>query len=156
MQQVRHRVDEDETRPDPPDRLIQRGRVNSEPEAWAGRTRVAIDLVLRRSHELQAASHRQGVAVIAPSRDPITSGRRIPGCLGPANGSLVSHYSASKLRCRAHSPMTAAVSESIPPEVSGTLGGMPTGWPFTSPWVHSRGDAQLVLHDRPVSASSRV
>src|SRR5215217_3281991 len=91
VEQVTHRVHEDQPRPPPSGRSLQLRGVDRDPEAWPAGPRIAVMLVLGLSHPLQASSQRQRIAVVTARGDAIATGDRIPGRLGPFDRAVVSH-----------------------------------------------------------------
>ncbi|AMS03850.1 hypothetical protein SEA_BAXTERFOX_40 [Gordonia phage BaxterFox] len=83
VEEVGHAVDEDRARLAPPFRLVERLRMDGQPEAWPGRAWIAVVLVLRGPHRLQALSEGLRVAVVAASGHPVAAGDRIPRRFGP-------------------------------------------------------------------------
>jgi hypothetical protein len=94
---VRHAVNKADPRLAPPERLGERVLVQRHAEPGPGGARVAVGLVFRLAHGLQALSQRQRIAVIAPRRDPVTPGRRIPRGFGPLDRRRGAHDPPSRL-----------------------------------------------------------
>ena len=92
MEQVTHRVHKDDAGLSPRSREVEDLGVERELEARARRARIAIFLVLPRTHRLEPLGESQRVAVVAPRRHTITSGRGVPGGLGPLDAASISHF----------------------------------------------------------------
>ena len=70
-----------------------------ESEAWSTRPRIAIELVLRRAHRLEPFRQRERVTMITPRGNAVTTGGRVPRCLGPLDRGFVSHVPSVGPRC---------------------------------------------------------
>lgn len=91
VEQVTHRVHEDHARSLPRVRHRERGRMHRHTEPRPAGARVAVALVLRRTHRLEPLRERQRVAVRAALGDAITTGRGVPGRFRPLDRRPVRH-----------------------------------------------------------------
>lgn len=83
VEEIAHRVDEDQPRRSP---AVGRGQcvlVQGQGEAGPAGLRVAVVLVLGQPHRLEAAGERQRVTVVAPRRHSVAPRGGIPGRVGP-------------------------------------------------------------------------
>ncbi len=99
VEQVTHRIDEDDPRLSPGSREVEDRGMDRELETRTRRARVAVLLVLVRAHGLQPLGESQRVTVVTPCRYTITPGRRIPGRLSPLDSAVISHTGSSLVRC---------------------------------------------------------
>ena len=83
VEEIAHRVDEDQPRRSP---AVGRGQcvlVQGQGEAGPAGPRVAVVLVLGQPHRLEAAGERQRVTVVAPRRHSVAPRGGIPGRVCP-------------------------------------------------------------------------
>ena len=83
MEEVAHRVHEDETGSVPTLRHIKGRGMEGEPEARAARPGVAVVLVLDRAHRLEPLGQSERVAVVAARRGTVAARGRVPRRLSP-------------------------------------------------------------------------
>ena len=82
MEQIAHRVDENDLRPFPFERLFERVFVQAELEAIA---------IVWLTHGLQAFRHALGIAMFAAGTDLGAARQRVPGGFGPLDSRMFSH-----------------------------------------------------------------
>jgi hypothetical protein len=91
MEQVAHRVHEDDAGLPPSKGNHQGIGVRRDPKARPAGPRIAVGLVLRVAHGLEPLRQRERLAVVAPGRHAIAPGRWVPGGLGPLDRASVGH-----------------------------------------------------------------
>lgn len=99
VEQVAHRVHEDQPGRPPPVGRGQRFLVQGQGEAGAAGPRVSVVLVLGQPHRLEALGEREGVAVVTPRRDPVASRSGVPGGVGPLDARPVAHDPFPPIPC---------------------------------------------------------
>src|SRR5690348_836279 len=134
VEQVAHRIHEHDSRAGPPIWLSKRLGMSGYGESGSGGPRVAVVLVLRNAHGLQAFSKSEGVTVVAASGDPVAPSHGVPGCLCPLDTAVVRHTPppcsngcsiTSRIAFGAHS-FTCFADLSVSVKVSASkIGGLP-------------------------------